>query len=528
MAMNDELDQLLTCEKMSDEDWAALYEVCGVTSLPAPLARRKTVNETIRRAYGHVLVNTVFRNEFEPGYIEILKATAEMMSVAVKDHHTIAEVEDKLIVEAIDSMKGQIIKKKGVDEWQKIENEIDAQAQMLGAEGDMADLLRGQLVGVNLYPIAELAFLAINGTLGLGSTGNKGQLIGVALASLLSPVGAMLAGANWLLGNTNWKKSIPTLITVALYRRKYGLVGSEQIRESSGPTNNKTGSIFNKDVKDKAIESLKVSVNKYNDAIAEVLRQSEDLYVLRETASSSTIKAVEKYVNELANRPVEFDKEFAEIRGYFSDFTHYVDRLEADAKNLDAIAGGSTGAGVLAGAGLAALGPTAAVAIATTFGTASTGAAIASLSGAAAANAALAWLGGGALVAGGGGIVAGKALLALAGPVGWGIAAVAMVGGGLYYTSKNAEAAEEVTQRRIEVEGYAKEREVMAKSIKKLIELTQQYAYGIAELLDKLSQQGKKDYLDFDPNEKNQLAALINHTRSLGMLLKKTPEGATE
>lgn len=526
MAINDELDQLLTCEKISDEDWAALYEVCGVTSLPAPLARRKTVNETIRRAYGHVFANIVLRNEFDPGYIEILKATAEKMGVVVKDHHTIAEVEDKLIVEAIDSMKDQIIKKKGVGEWQKIQNEIDAQVEQMGEKGDMADLLRGQLIGVNLYPIAELAFLAINGTLGVDRTKKNGQLIGVVLASFLSPAGAML-GAGWLLGNTDWKKTIPTVLTVALYRRKYGLVGSEQIRESSGPTNKKTNSVFNKDIKDKAIESLKVTVNKYNDAIAEVLRQSEDLYVLRETASSSTIKAVEKYINELANKPVEFDKEFAEIRGYFSDFTHYVDSLEADAKNLDAMAGGSTGAGVLAGAGLAALGPTAAVAIATTFGTASTGAAIASLSGAAAANAALAWLGGGTLLAGGGGIVAGKALLALAGPVGWGIAAVAMVGGGLYYTSKNAEAAEEATQRRIEVEGYAKEREVMAKSIKKLIELTQQYVYGITELLDTLTQQGKKDYLDFDPNEKNQLAALINHTRSLGVLLKKTPEGVT-
>ncbi|MGW8444460.1 hypothetical protein ACWGXJ_26515 [Paenibacillus sp. S33] len=42
--------------------------------------------------------------------------------------------------------------------------------------------------------------------------------------------------------------------------------------------------------------------------------------------------------------------------------------------------------------GVAAFGPTVALAIATTFGTASTGTAIATLSGAAATNAALAWL----------------------------------------------------------------------------------------------------------------------------------------
>ncbi len=68
----------------------------------------------------------------------------------------------------------------------------------------------------------------------------------------------------------------------------------------------------------------------------------------------------------------------------------------------------------MAGAGIAVLGPTAAMAVATTFGTASTGTAIATLSGAAATNAALAWLGGGALAVGGGGMAAGKAFLAMA------------------------------------------------------------------------------------------------------------------
>lgn len=285
--------------------------------------------------------------------------------------------------------------------------------------------------------------------------------------------------------------------------------------------------MFNKDIKDKAIESLKTSTEKYNAVIAEVLRQSEELFALRETASKSTIKSVEKYVNVLANKPVEFDKEFNEIQGYFTDFNHYVDGLVADAASVETVAGGATGAGVLAAVGVGALGPTAAIAVATTFGTASTGAAIASLSGAAAANAALAWLGGGALVAGGGGIAAGKALLLLAGPVAWGIGAAALVGGGLYYRNENAKKAEEATKLRTEIEGYCKERNAMVKSIKKLIELTQREVHGVSELLEKLSQLGKKDYLDFNTGDKNQLASLINHSRALGMLLKKTPEGVT-
>lgn len=96
-----------------------------------------------------------------------------------------------------------------------------------------------------------------------------------------------------------------------------------------------------------------------------------------------------------------------------------------------ALTGGTSG--VLAGVGVAALGPTAAMGVATTFGVASTGTAISALSGAAATNAALAWLGGGALAAGGGGMAAGEALLALAGPIGWSIAGAAILASGIFY-----------------------------------------------------------------------------------------------
>ena len=83
------------------------------------------------------------------------------------------------------------------------------------------------------------------------------------------------------------------------------------------------------------------------------------------------------------------------------------------------------------------MGPSAAMAVATTFGTASTGTAISALSGAAATNAALAWLGGGAIAAGGGGMAAGSTLLALAGPVGWGVSGCVLVGSGLYLNNRN-------------------------------------------------------------------------------------------
>ena len=113
------------------------------------------------------------------------------------------------------------------------------------------------------------------------------------------------------------------------------------------------------------------------------------------------------------------------------DWINHATKIEKDYDNVcnGSIRGGAAGAGI--GAAVAALGPTAAMGIATTFGVASTGTAISTLSGAAATNAALAWLGGGALVSGGGGIAAGNLLLALAGPIGWTIAGIGFIASGI-------------------------------------------------------------------------------------------------
>lgn len=96
----------------------------------------------------------------------------------------------------------------------------------------------------------------------------------------------------------------------------------------------------------------------------------------------------------------------------------------AEAMDAAVKSGAGVAAGVAGGAAVASMAPTAAMWVATTFGTASTGTAISTLSGAAATKAALAWLGGGALSAGGAGIAGGQALLALAGPIGWGITGI--------------------------------------------------------------------------------------------------------
>lgn len=164
------------------------------------------------------------------------------------------------------------------------------------------------------------------------------------------------------------------------------------------------------------------------------------------------------------------------------------------------------------------------MAIATTFGTASTGTAISALGGAAATNAALAWLGGGALAAGGGGMVAGEALLALAGPIGWAIGGTALVGGALFARSKNKTIAEEANRKRREIEVYTKELETAHCEITHLYSLTTRHVEGMKQLLGLLKSSAPFDYRQFTATDKDRLGSLINHVHSLSALLNKKVE----
>ena len=153
------------------------------------------------------------------------------------------------------------------------------------------------------------------------------------------------------------------------------------------------------------------------------------------------LKRIERIFDNIRNVPTEENKKFREVKKASLKWKQQAQKIQQDCDK--AIKKEKSGAAIGTGVGVtvAALGPTAAMGVATTFGVASTGTAISALSGAAATNAALAWLGGGAIAAGGGGVAAGQALLALAGPVGWAIAGLALVTSGIFFwitKSKNA------------------------------------------------------------------------------------------
>ena len=244
------------------------------------------------------------------------------------------------------------------------------------------------------------------------------------------------------------------------------------------------------------------------------------LYVERSRAVD-TISFVEGLVNSIANRPKSFDAEFEEIltnRKKFTDSCEFANRELLEARK----AATGAGAGLAAGASVAFMAPTAAMWIATTFGTASTGAAISTLSGAAATNAALAWLGGGALTMGGGGMAAGNALLALAGPVGWTIAGATLLSSILIFTAKKTKLNKQKNQ---EIQAIKRNIELVREMdaiIDMILSETAMARAGLNDMFTRALPLYGADYLSLAEEQKYLLGALVNNTKALAALFGKT------
>ena len=279
-------------------------------------------------------------------------------------------------------------------------------------------------------------------------------------------------------------------------------------------------SLLNRKLCREAREKLKRAIDVHENVRNLVRRASIALFEQRQRAVSEVVAVVEAYVNKLANKPKEFEKTVAQYRVETSRFDQTVREIEAEAARVGKLGTTAGVAGAGAGVAVAALGPTVAMAVATTFGVASTGTAIGALSGAAATSAALAWLGGGALAAGGGGMAAGSALLALAGPVGWTIGGVTVLGTGALMRMRNRKIAEKATQERVKIEGEIRSMQTAQREIKGLAEQTETHTDGVLRDLAVLQKGAPSDYRQFDRAAKERLAAVINHIRTLGKLLQ--------
>ena len=262
------------------------------------------------------------------------------------------------------------------------------------------------------------------------------------------------------------------------------------------------------------------AVAKYNAAFQKMERLGNHLYDKR-CDCVTLIHEIEFLVNSIANRPKEFDKKISDIQAAREKFRETAD-YAAEALDAAVKSGASVAAGIAGGVAVASMAPTAAMWVATTFGTASTGTAISTLSGAAATKAALAWLGGGALSAGGAGIAGGQALLALAGPIGWGITGVTTTASVIALGHKNKQIADKAIAeaKKITIAG-AEVNETSAK-IQQLTDETVMLMDALEDMIQADRALKGANYLELSEAEQYQLGTMVNNTLTLAEMLNKT------
>jgi len=277
--------------------------------------------------------------------------------------------------------------------------------------------------------------------------------------------------------------------------------------------------MLNIGTKKEALKIHEATVKQYNDTHSRMTKSCETLY-LRRKESVAIIEDIEDLINSITNSPKDFSTTMSSVateRLLFRQTEEYAKEAYRAAIKAE----GGAAAAVAGGTALAALGPSAAMWVATTFGTASTGTAISALHGIAATNAALAWLGGGTTAAGAAGIAGGKALLALSGPIGWSIAGAAVGVSSILISRKNRKVAQKAFDAAMEItiagalldEATAKIRHIEAE-IATLNEKLNEY-------FDKCNILRNADYASMPEDAKFMLGALVNNTQALSALLNK-------
>lgn len=276
--------------------------------------------------------------------------------------------------------------------------------------------------------------------------------------------------------------------------------------------------MFNSGYKKEALDGLKRASQEHNQKYNLTIKGIENLHNIR-IKGADLLENIENYINSISNKPKKIENEVKEVYLNRKNFQNTIDNLEESSKKNFKVSGSVAGAGVATGVGVAAFGPSAAMAIATTFGTASTGTAISALSGAAATNAALAWLGGGALAVGGGGIAAGETFLALAGPVGWAIGGAALLGGGLLANSKNKKIAEEAKQNTFKIKEEIEKLQEIDSKVESIKRQINKFRKELGTEFEKNKEYKCIDYKKMSKEQKESLALILNVSRSLSQKL---------
>lgn len=276
--------------------------------------------------------------------------------------------------------------------------------------------------------------------------------------------------------------------------------------------------MFHSEERDYAIERMNKANTNLQRKNKTVLRYARSLHFERGRLKDS-IEQTWTLLNSFRNKPESLNVKLESVKFQYDRYQKLLDEIEGNSDELAKVYGGALST-ALFGTGVAALGPTALVSFATTFGTASTGTAISALSGAAADSAILAWLGGGAVAAGGGGTAVGSTILGLAGPIGWTIAATSVIGGGLIANGKNKKAIAQANDATKKIHAQTK---VVSGTIQEIGELERQTRRANSDLkmsyrkIDRLD----REYGSLTEEEQDRLQATVNNVSSFVELLDK-------
>ena len=252
----------------------------------------------------------------------------------------------------------------------------------------------------------------------------------------------------------------------------------------------------------------------YNGAYALLSDHGMQLLSQRIRAAG-LINHVECLISSIAFRPKAFDAVVEEIRTARKEFRDACDFVqeEVHAAWKDADAAGA--------AALAAMAPTAAVWVATAFGTDAAGVAIAILSGAAAESVPQDWLNAGASEAEGDEMAAGLALLGMSGPLSCGESGIEFLNSiGLFADQKTIPDS----MRREEIAGVLRNTEQLNRAdtaVSALLRMTDDMRIGLnRQYMNALSLFGK-DFRKIPTDGQMQLGAIVNSAHSLAQSLSQ-------
>lgn len=270
-------------------------------------------------------------------------------------------------------------------------------------------------------------------------------------------------------------------------------------------------------VQEKEPDELELAVIEYNQTFSDLESEGIALYQSR-LRSIDLLDLITELVNSIANTPKSFSQDIDEISHKKRNFKESESFAREELSSARKSAAGA-GAGVAAGMAVASMAPSAALWVATTFGTASTGTAITTLSGAAATNAAMAWLGGGALAAGGGGMATGSAFLAMAGPIGWSVAGATLLASIALFAKKKHDIAKEKHEELMAVKQNTESIRESLASICSLRSKTDSLREGLSASFMSSCRLHGADYLALSDDERLSLGSLVNNAKALGRLV---------